>query len=87
MHSIALWVSTHPADFAIIAGAVVSLTSSIAKYVITPDFEERNPKTSKVIRIAAKLSADIFGAFVEAKKKPAPPSDQTMIVIPEDSKP
>lgn len=86
MHTIALWISTHPADFAIIAGAVVSLTSSIARYVLTPEFEEKNPKTAKVIRIFAKLSSDVFGAYLEAKKKPVPPSNPTIVFNPEEYK-
>ncbi len=84
MHSIALWISTHPADVAIIAGAVVSLTSSIAKYVLTPEFEEAHPSLTKAIRIAAKLSSDVFGAIVEAKKKPAPPSNPTTVFNSEE---
>lgn len=81
-----VWITAHPETFALIAGAVVSLTSSIAKYVITPDFEEAHPSITKAIRVVAKLTSDVVGAIVEAKKKPVPPSNPTMIIMPEEPK-
>ncbi len=78
------WITAHPETFSLIAMAAVSLTSSVAKYVITPDFEEAHPSITKAIRVVAKLTSDVLGAIVEAKKKPAPPSNPTTVFNSEE---
>lgn len=85
MQSLLPWIQQHPEAFALVAYSVVSLVSGVAKNVLTPEFEESHPGYTKVIRIFAKLTSDVFGAYLEAKKKPAPTSEPT-IVYKDDSK-
>lgn len=73
-----VWITAHPETFSLIALSVVSLTSSVAKHVLTPEFEEAHPAVAKVIRVVAELTSDVLGAYLEAKKKPAPPSNPTI---------
>lgn len=78
------WITAHPETCSLIALAAVSLASSVAKYMLTEQFENDYPKLSKVIRVVAKLLSDVLGAYLEAKKKPAPPSNPTIVFNPEE---
>ena len=75
-------------SISIVSFVVFSVVASVLRTVMTPEFAKRNPKIAKAVKISAKFSSDILGAYLEAKKPKVPTAatEPTIIVTPEDSK-
>ena len=72
----------------VVSFVVFSIVASVLRTLMTPAFEKRNPKTGKAIKVLAKATSDLLGAYLEAKKPKVPTAatEPTIIVTPEDSK-
>lgn len=78
----------HTESITVVSFVALSVVASILRTLMTPAFEQRNPKTGKFIKVLAKATSDLLGAYLEAKKPHAstPATEPTILIIPEDPK-